>query len=332
MTEKYGFVYIWFDRYRKMYYIGCHWGHVDDGYICSSNRMRDAYRRRPLDFKRRILKTNIPSKKETFEAEQHCFDMIKPEECKVRYYNISLNSFHWATKNEENQLTTKQKISIKTKEAMQRPEVREKYLKGLENRVCFMSEEGRQSHINQMSAHWKDSDYRDITARKGKPFSINGKEYTYIIDAAKDENITSEGIVYRLNSYNFPDWFYLDHEEKIIKPNTKPIYADGVLYYSAKILLEELGIKIENTRYRIKSASFDYHYMSDDELDKLNGPWQKQININTDGLSKGKQRKAVLVDGKLFKDRFNAATYYGISPDTARHRCANSKFTNWSFI
>jgi hypothetical protein len=40
----------------------------------------------------------------------------------------------------------------------------------------------------------------------------------------------------------------------------------------------------------------------------------------------------VLVDGKLFKDRFNAATYYGISPDTARHRCANSKFTNWSFI
>ena len=43
--EKYGFVYIWYDKKRKMYYIGSHWGTDDDGYICSSNRMRDAYRR-----------------------------------------------------------------------------------------------------------------------------------------------------------------------------------------------------------------------------------------------------------------------------------------------
>ena len=34
--EKYGFVYIWFDRKHKRYYIGCHWGHEDDGYVCSS--------------------------------------------------------------------------------------------------------------------------------------------------------------------------------------------------------------------------------------------------------------------------------------------------------
>ena len=47
MQEKYGFIYIWYDNFRKMYYIGRHWGTEDDGYICSSNRMRDAYRRRP---------------------------------------------------------------------------------------------------------------------------------------------------------------------------------------------------------------------------------------------------------------------------------------------
>ena len=316
-----------------MYYVGCHWGTEDDGYICSSNRMRDAYRRRPQDFKRRIIKRVYTNRKDTFIEEQRYLDMIKPDERKIRYYNISLHSFHFdiSTVSKENRLSIKEKISIKTKEAMQRPEVREKYLKGLETRVVNKSEEGRQSHISQMSDHWKDPDYRDRTAKKGKPFSINGKEYIYLSDAAKDENIAADAVGYRLNSSNFPDWFYLEEAQKVIKPNAKPIYADGLLYYSAKILSEELDIKIVTIRARITSNSFDYHYMSDAQLDKLNGPWQKQININMDGLSKGKQRKAVLVDGKLFEDRFNAATYYGISPDTARHRCYNSKFTNWSY-
>ena len=59
MAEKYGFVYLQFDRKHKRYYVGCHWGTVDDGYICSSNWMRDTYNRRPQDFKRRILKKNL---------------------------------------------------------------------------------------------------------------------------------------------------------------------------------------------------------------------------------------------------------------------------------
>lgn len=37
-----GFVYIWYDRKRKLYYIGSHKGNINDGYICSSNRMRNA--------------------------------------------------------------------------------------------------------------------------------------------------------------------------------------------------------------------------------------------------------------------------------------------------
>lgn len=34
--EKHGFVYIWFDKKKNMFYIGSHWGHEQDGYICSS--------------------------------------------------------------------------------------------------------------------------------------------------------------------------------------------------------------------------------------------------------------------------------------------------------
>jgi hypothetical protein len=88
--EKYGFVYIWFDRKKNMFYIGCHWGDIEDGYICSSNWMRKAYRRRTQDFRRRILKTGL-SREQMYIEEQRYFDMIDPLELRVRYYNLNLS-------------------------------------------------------------------------------------------------------------------------------------------------------------------------------------------------------------------------------------------------
>lgn len=92
-TEKYGFVYIWYDRKHKRYYVGCHWGAEDDGYICSSEWMKRAYEKRPLDFKRRIIKSDIKSRQETYEEEGRYLQMIKESEMKPqsnfpRYYNI----------------------------------------------------------------------------------------------------------------------------------------------------------------------------------------------------------------------------------------------------
>lgn len=132
--EKYGFVYIWFDRKRKMYYIGSHWGNEVDGYICSSNRMRDAHRRRPDDFKRKIIARVYNSKSALLQKEYEYLSLIESDELGKKYYNLTnhLNG-HWMT-DEEYSKTLSERISQKTKEAMQRPEVREKYLKGLENR------------------------------------------------------------------------------------------------------------------------------------------------------------------------------------------------------
>jgi hypothetical protein len=90
--EKYGFIYIWYDRKRKMYYIGSHWGSEDDGYICSSNRMRDAYRRRPDDFKRRILVSSFRDRKTLLEHEEVW--LKKAERKKNRYYNIKFVTSH----------------------------------------------------------------------------------------------------------------------------------------------------------------------------------------------------------------------------------------------
>jgi hypothetical protein len=89
--EKFGFVYLWFDRKHKRYYVGCHWGTLDDGYICSSRWMKKSYKRRPEDFKRKILKINL-ERTQMYVEEQRYLNMIKPEEIKIRYYNISLFS------------------------------------------------------------------------------------------------------------------------------------------------------------------------------------------------------------------------------------------------
>ena len=150
MQEKYGFVYIWFDRKHKRYYIGMHWGTEDDGYVCSSKWMRDAYKRRTTDFKRKILERVYTNRNDLYHREKYWLSLIKENELKVRYYNLSKNvNDTWL--NEENIISRKEKISIRTKEAMQRPEIREKYLNSLTTRDTKSSDiEVREKRRNSM--------------------------------------------------------------------------------------------------------------------------------------------------------------------------------------
>jgi hypothetical protein len=114
--EKYGFVYIWYDRKHKRYYIGCRWGNVDDGYVCSSPWMKQSYGHRPHDFKRRILKTNIPTREKTYIEEQRWLNMInsdeiKPSSDKPRYYNLCVTNNKVWHSYDNNIKTVGQKIS-----------------------------------------------------------------------------------------------------------------------------------------------------------------------------------------------------------------------------
>jgi len=114
--EKYGFVYIWYDRKYKRYYIGCHWGHIDDGYICSSSWMKRAYKNRPTDFRRRILTTDIQSKEEMYLTEQRWlsnirFEEVSPNTKMPRYYNINIVGFVPWHATDEGVKTVGEKIS-----------------------------------------------------------------------------------------------------------------------------------------------------------------------------------------------------------------------------
>jgi len=72
-----------------MYYVGCHWGTEDDGYICSSTHMKRAYQRRPQDFKRRILKRIYTDRKTLLDEENQYLSLMKDHELGVKYYNRS---------------------------------------------------------------------------------------------------------------------------------------------------------------------------------------------------------------------------------------------------
>lgn len=95
---EYGFVYIWRDRKHNRYYVGCHWGKEDDGYVCSSTNMMHAYKRRPNDFKRKVLSRVYTNKHDLLEEEYRWLQMIKPNELKTRYYNLHNHHFgHWSS-------------------------------------------------------------------------------------------------------------------------------------------------------------------------------------------------------------------------------------------
>lgn len=111
MIKKYGFVYLWFDRKHKRYYIGCRWGYEDDGYVCSSPWMKQGYKHRPNDFKRRILSRVYTNKKDLLEAEYSWLSKIKKEELGKRYYNLHNHHFgHWSS-DQYSRMTIGQKIA-----------------------------------------------------------------------------------------------------------------------------------------------------------------------------------------------------------------------------
>jgi hypothetical protein len=189
MVEKYGFVYIWRDRKHKRYYIGCHWGTVDDGYICSSSWMKQAYKIRPHDFKRRILKTNIP-RQEILAEEFKWLSLIKPEELKIKYYNLNIHHFgHWTT-DPDKLLTIGEKISKKNKE---NPDWGS-WSKGKVN-----SEETRK----KMSESKKGKP----SPNKGKPMSDDQKRK--ISETKKEQYLVGE------NSPHYGKTFSEEHKKKL---------------------------------------------------------------------------------------------------------------------
>jgi len=83
------FVYVWFDRVRKMHYVGSHYGYIDDGYTSSSRWLAGEIQYRPNDFKRRIVKI-CSSKSDMLDLEYHLISLIPDHLKGIRYYNLKI--------------------------------------------------------------------------------------------------------------------------------------------------------------------------------------------------------------------------------------------------
>lgn len=91
--DYFGFVYIWYDKHRKKFCIGSHYGSIYDCYTSSTGHFKAAHNKRPQDFKRRILNyLTTDNKKLLLELEHNWLQMIKPEELGEKYYNLKRNA------------------------------------------------------------------------------------------------------------------------------------------------------------------------------------------------------------------------------------------------
>lgn len=168
---KSGFVYIWFDRKHKRYYIGAHWGKEDDGYICSSRWMRNSYRRRPSDFKRRII-ARVKDRGNLLAEEYKWLSLICDVELGCKYYNLTKHhNGHWTT-DEEKRLSVGQKISkssrgVSRNKGSKRTEEQKQKLRE-SNAIQFSNVAQRESRRIKIAELWKDPTYRTNQTEKRK--------------------------------------------------------------------------------------------------------------------------------------------------------------------
>jgi len=207
--KKYGFVYLWLDRKHMRYYVGCHWGTEDDGYVCSSTWMRQAYKLRPQDFKRKILARIYSSRADMFDEEHRWLQMINEDELGSRYYNRQNKKFnHWSAEELERVRQTmserqtevmknpeaRKRVSERQTEVMKNPEARKRVSDGVkkyyaENEVSAetrakISEAAKQSWADNPNrhagmtgkTHSDEAKQKMSDAAKGKPKSAEAKQ------------------------------------------------------------------------------------------------------------------------------------------------------------
>ena len=271
--EKYGFVYIWRDRKHKRYYVGSHWGYEDDGYVCSSNWMKNAFSIRPNDFKRKIIARVYSNRKELLLKEEYYLSLIKDYELRLKYYNISKSIKDPWFQHPAKLSLVSQKISVKTKEAMQRPDVRANYEKGLQTRDNKGSdpvviEKRRQTMIATMAKkfpvenRWQplsEDERKSYYSNKAKDMHANRSEEKKI-EVGKKITQANLGKKMRLGHTNSAE-----HRENISKGLVGKVHKrhrimiDGIIYISTHKAADVLDISVATINRRLSNDKYtDY--------------------------------------------------------------------------
>lgn len=109
--------------------------------------MRQAYKRRPHDFKRRILEFHTGTYGELLDKEKRVLMMIKQEELETRYYNKKRTAFG----------SSPEQISKQFKEHWSDPERKKRHQEGMK---AAFTEERRKIVSEEMRKRWADPEFR----------------------------------------------------------------------------------------------------------------------------------------------------------------------------
>jgi hypothetical protein len=160
--DYFGFVYIWFDCKRKMYYIGSHMGAINDGYTCSSNRMRNTYRKRPTTFKRKVLfYLRENNRKVLHDEEQRWLEMIKDSE---------LNKKKCAT---GGKILSSEQSSYNIRTHWANPVAHANHAASL--KIANNEKIKRQNHSLLIKEKWKSGNYKERKIWNGMKWFNDGK-------------------------------------------------------------------------------------------------------------------------------------------------------------
>jgi hypothetical protein len=188
--QKYGFIYLWFDKARKRYYLGSHWGTEDDGYVCSSNWMKKALAKRPNDFKRRILE-RFDSQDGLLWKEQRWLDMMDPNELGDKYYNLNNRTDYLWHGDAQKRLSVGQKISKSLKGRKLGPYSRDRVEKvAIANRAAWAKKTlEERSHTEEAKKKISEVQKRQFADGTRKPnYAMKGKHHSKASKAKSSES------------------------------------------------------------------------------------------------------------------------------------------------
>jgi hypothetical protein len=144
--------------------------------------MKQGYKHRSNDFKRKILARVYTNKKDLLEEEYKWLSMIRDEELGVKYYNLNNYHFnHWSA-NETTTLSVKQKVSNTKKKYWSNPksDSNRKLLSEL-NKTKGIKPPSRKGKVPWNKGLTKDTDERvaNNAAAASKPKSNTEKMGKY---------------------------------------------------------------------------------------------------------------------------------------------------------
>jgi hypothetical protein len=189
-----GFIYLWYDKKRKMFYLGSHKGKINDGYICSSKHMLKEYRLRPNDFKRKIIEKCTNDN--LLIREQYWLNQIKSKELyynSCKYYNVK----RFAAGGDTIEHHIDRDTIIKNRYGKKHSDaIKQAYL----NRTDEQKRLQIERHIISLHKTYSSVDYKFYQEKQISVFVNNQlyKQYRSISALAKDINVDRSTLTLRI--------------------------------------------------------------------------------------------------------------------------------------